>query len=204
MTYNKLGDSCNSCKDLRIAAYINEKEFGKLFEQKCSFTTLVQNVPDNIKILYPEINKLKITSYKCDSDTLLVGIIGEEPNASEIEIRSLGNSSAKTPNNEVYTIVEQMPLYPGGDNERNRLLATNIVYPELATKNGIQGTVYVQFVIDTEGSVTNVKVLQGIGGGCDEESVRVVNLMPKWNPGKQKGKAVNVLFNMPIYFRLGR
>lgn len=202
MTYNQLGDSCNSCKDLRTAAFINEKEYGKLFEQKCSITTLVQNVPDHIKILYPDVNKLKITSYICDSDTLLVGIIGEEPNASEIEIRSLRNST-KADNNEVYTIVEDMPIFPGGDDARNRFLAMNIVYPESATRYGIQGTVYVQFIIDQNGIVTDAKILKGIGGGCDEESLRVVKLMPKWYPGKQNGKVVNVLFNMPIYFKLG-
>jgi protein TonB len=102
----------------------------------------------------------------------------------------------------VFTIVEEMPSYPGGEVERNKFLATNIVYPQQATENGIQGTVYVSFVVDSKGNVTDVKILRGIGGGCDEEALRVVKMMPKWHPGKQNGKQVRVLFNMPIYFKL--
>jgi periplasmic protein TonB len=102
----------------------------------------------------------------------------------------------------VFTIVEEMPTYPGGEEARNKYLADNIVYPQQASENGIQGTVYVSFVIDSKGNVTNVKVLRGIGGGCDEEAVRVVKAMPQWHPAKQYGKAVRYLFNMPIYFKL--
>jgi len=103
---------------------------------------------------------------------------------------------------EVFTIVEEMPAFPGGEAERNKFLATNIQYPQQATENGIQGTVYVSFVVDSKGNVTEVKILRGIGGGCDEEALRVVKMMPKWHPGKQNGKNVRVLFNMPIYFKL--
>jgi protein TonB len=102
----------------------------------------------------------------------------------------------------VFTIVEEMPSFPGGEAERNKFLAENIVYPQQATENGIQGTVYVSFVVDSKGNVTDVKILRGIGGGCDEEALRVVKMMPKWHPGKQNGKLVRVLFNMPIYFKL--
>jgi protein TonB len=102
----------------------------------------------------------------------------------------------------VFTIVEEMPSYPGGETERNKFLAENIVYPQQATENGIQGTVYVSFVVDSKGNVTDVKILRGIGGGCDEEALRVVKMMPKWHAGKQNGKQVRVLFNMPIYFKL--
>ena len=103
---------------------------------------------------------------------------------------------------EVFTIVEEMPAFPGGEGERNKFLAENIQYPQQATENGIQGTVYVSFVVDSKGNVTDVKILRGIGGGCDEEALRVVKMMPKWHPGKQNGKNVRVLFNMPIYFKL--
>ncbi|MDO9255156.1 MAG: energy transducer TonB, partial [Bacteroidales bacterium] len=79
-------------------------------------------------------------------------------------------------NKPVYTIVEEMPYYPGGESERNKFLATNIVYPRQASENGIQGTVYVSFVVDSKGNLTDVKVLRGIGGGCDEEALRVVKM----------------------------
>ena len=72
----------------------------------------------------------------------------------------------------------------------------------MARESGIQGTVYVTFVVEHDGSVTDVRILRGIGGGCDEEAVRVINSMPKWNAGKQRGKPVRVQFNMPIKFTL--
>lgn len=98
--------------------------------------------------------------------------------------------------------VEEMPSFPGGDEERQRFLYDNIVYPALAAETGIQGPVYLQFVVDTKGNITDVKVLRGIGGGCDEEALRVVKMMPQWHPGKQNSKTVRVLYNMSITFKL--
>jgi protein TonB len=103
---------------------------------------------------------------------------------------------------EIFTVVESMPAYPGGDAARMKFLQENIKYPQMARESGIQGTVYVTFVVETDGSVTDVRVLRGIGGGCDEEAIRVINLMPSWNAGKQRGKPVRVQFNMPIKFTL--
>jgi protein TonB len=97
---------------------------------------------------------------------------------------------------------EEMPSFLGGDIERLKFLTDNIKYPQLAEENGIKGTVYVQFVVDTKGNITDVKVLRGIGGGCDEEAVRVIKMMPQWHPGKQNGVAVRVLFTMPVVFKL--
>ena len=102
--------------------------------------------------------------------------------------------------NGTYTVVEVLPSFPGGDKARMQYMLDNIKYPEEAKSKGIQGTVYVNFIVKSDGSISNAKVLRGIGGGCDEEALRVVNAMPKWDPGKQKGKAVNVQFNMPIKF----
>jgi len=102
----------------------------------------------------------------------------------------------------VYTVVEEMPSYPGGDDARIKFLVANIRYPQMAKESGIQGTVFVTFVVDDKGKICNVKCLRGIGGGCDEEAVRVVKLMPKWTPGKQAGKNVNVQFNMPVRYTL--
>ncbi len=103
---------------------------------------------------------------------------------------------------EIFLVVEESPSYPGGDEARIRFLQQNIQYPQMARESGIQGTVYVTFVVEKNGSVTDVRVLRGIGGGCDEEAVRVIKAMPKWNPGKQRGKPVRVQFNMPIKFTL--
>ena len=103
---------------------------------------------------------------------------------------------------EVFTAVEQMPEYPGGEDAMFKFLGDNLVYPKAAKKQGIQGKVWIGFIIDKEGGITNVEVLRGIGGGCDEEAVRVIKLMPKWIPGKQDGKPVNVKFRFPINFTL--
>ncbi len=103
---------------------------------------------------------------------------------------------------EIFTVVESMPAFPGGDAARMRFLQENIRYPQLARESGIQGTVFVTFVVERDGSVTDVRVLRGIGGGCDEEAVRVIKQMPSWVPGRQRGQAVRVQFNMPIRFTL--
>lgn len=103
---------------------------------------------------------------------------------------------------EIFQVVEQQPAYPGGDAARMKFLSKNIEYPQMAKESGIQGTVYVQFVVEKDGSVSDVQILRGIGGGCDEEAMRVVKMMPNWDPGKQRGKAVRVLFRVPIKFTL--
>lgn len=109
---------------------------------------------------------------------------------------------AEVQEQEIFQVVENAPAFPGGDLGRMKFLQDNIKYPIMAKESGIQGTVYVTFVVERNGSVTDVKILRGIGGGCDEEALRVVKNMPKWEPGKQRGKPVRVQFNMPIKFTL--
>ncbi|MEI6455018.1 MAG: energy transducer TonB [bacterium] len=103
---------------------------------------------------------------------------------------------------EIFTVVEEQPGYPGGEESRIKFLQDNIKYPEEAKELGIQGKVFVTFVVEVDGSITDVRVLRGIGGGCDEEAIRVVKAMPKWVPGKQRGVPVRVQFNLPIKFTL--
>jgi len=94
------------------------------------------------------------------------------------------------------------PQFPGGIEALHRFLRQNIRFPAEARQRGIQGTVFVTFVLERDGSISNVDVLRGIGGGADEEAVRVVSIMPKWTPGEQYGRPVRVRFNMPIRFTL--
>jgi TonB family protein len=101
-------------------------------------------------------------------------------------------------------IMETLPEYPGGDEARLKFLRDNVVYPKEAREKRIEGTVYVNFIVGKDGSISNVKVARGIGGGCDEEAVRVVSMMPNWKPGKQRGKEVRVSYNMPVKFTLGK
>jgi periplasmic protein TonB len=98
--------------------------------------------------------------------------------------------------------VEQAPEFVNGLNAMYKFLKENMKYPAVARENGIEGSVYVGFVVGKDGTIRDVKVKRGIGGGCNEEAIRVVELMPKWNPGKQNGKAVNVSFTIPIKFKL--
>ncbi len=96
----------------------------------------------------------------------------------------------------------QMPLYPGGEEALFSYLAKQIQYPPQAMENGIEGRVIVSFVIQTDGSIDMLKIEKGLGFGCDEEALRVIRAMPKWNTGMQNGKAVAVKLRLPIFFRL--
>jgi protein TonB len=101
-------------------------------------------------------------------------------------------------------IVEEMPEFPGGANELSKFISTNIQYPATAKENGIEGIVYVNFIIETDGSIRNIRVLRGIPRcpECDLEALRVTRLMPAWKPGKQRGKTVPVSFALPIKFTI--
>ncbi|MBN8823553.1 MULTISPECIES: energy transducer TonB [unclassified Spirosoma] len=98
--------------------------------------------------------------------------------------------------------VEQQPEYPGGMEALRSFLSKNLNYPRAAASAGVSGRVYVSFVVNTDGSLAELQVLKGIGFGCDEEAIRVMQKMPPWKPGKQSGRAVRVRFNLPISFTL--
>lgn len=103
---------------------------------------------------------------------------------------------------EIFMIVEDMPLFPGGDNKLEEYLSKEMQYPYEARTNCIQGTVTVFFVIEPDGSISNIKVKKSVGSGCDEEAVRLINTMPKWRPGMNRGKPVRVQKTMDIHFEL--
>lgn len=103
---------------------------------------------------------------------------------------------------QIFLVVENMPEFPGGEAAMYKFIGNNIDYPRMAKESGISGRVFVTFVVERDGSVTDVQIIRGIGGGCDEEAVRVIKAMPKWTPGKQRGKPVRVQYRMPIKFTL--
>jgi len=103
---------------------------------------------------------------------------------------------------EIFISVEKMPEFPGGETELYKYLSKNLKYPDMAIQQGITGKVYVQFVVEKDGSIANPKVLRDIGGGCGEEAIRVVRAMPKWNPGVQRTKKVRVQYTLPVNFQL--
>jgi len=100
------------------------------------------------------------------------------------------------------TMVEQMPEFPGGEKALMKYLSTNIKYPRIATENGVQGRVYINFVVDKDGGISNAKVVRGVDASLDAEAMRVVKAMPKWIPGKQNGETVRVSYTIPINFVL--
>ena len=102
----------------------------------------------------------------------------------------------------VFTIVEEMPSFPGGEDKMLEYISRNIKYPPVARENNITGRVYVSFVVDKDGKIKDAKILRGIGGGCDEEALRVVKSMPDWKAGRQNGRSVQVQFNLPVNFTL--
>lgn len=102
----------------------------------------------------------------------------------------------------VYEKVEQMPEFPGGNEELINFLVKAVQYPDEAKKKGTQGKVFVSFVVGKDGTVTNAKIAKGADPLLDAEALRVVGTMPKWNPGKEKGEAVAVQFTLPIVFAL--
>lgn len=99
-------------------------------------------------------------------------------------------------------VAEEQPTYVGGNGTMNDFINENIIYPELAKEIGITGKVFVDFVVEKDGSLTNISIKRGIGGGCDEESLRLVKSMPRWNPGLQNGRPVRVMLTLPIKFTL--
>jgi len=103
----------------------------------------------------------------------------------------------------VYLVVEEMPTYPGGEEALRNDIATNVKYPEDAKKAGIQGKVYVTFVVDEKGKVTDAKIARGVSSSLDKESLRVVSELKTWIPGKDKGKVVKVSYTLPINYALG-
>lgn len=135
-----------------------------------------------------------------------VGTTTQEGSGDEVAVPTEGTGTGpveeKAP--EIFTVVEQMPEFPGGAGEMMKYIQKNIHYPEIEKEAGITGKCFVKFVVEQDGSISNVEILKGVAGGpgCDKEAVRVIKSMPKWNIGKQNGRPVRVYFNVPISFKL--
>ena len=129
-------------------------------------------------------------------------IVNHESNGKDIADLKQVVTQAEPEPEKVFDMVEQMPTFPGGQQELMSYLGKNIKYPTIAQENGTQGRVIIQFVVERDGSITDVRVARGVDPYLDKEAVRVVKSMPKWIPGKQNGKAVRVKFTVPVMFRL--
>lgn len=103
---------------------------------------------------------------------------------------------------QVFLVVEEQASFPGGNEAWVKFLRKNLKYPRQATRMGIEGKVFLSFIVDTSGSISDIQVIRGIGGGCDEEAKRVLENSPKWSPGKQRGRAVKSRMQIQIVFKL--
>lgn len=108
----------------------------------------------------------------------------------------------ETDEEEIFQVVEEMPEFPGGQEALLAYLGKNIKYPSIAQENNIQGRVIIEFVVNKDGSIVEPRVLKSLDSSCDKEALRVIKAMPKWKPGKQRGKAVRVKYTCPVMFRL--
>lgn len=149
-------------------------------------TDILTIVEDDVELE----EELEIEDTEIDEDT-------------EIEIVDIASDEEEeVADAEVFMVVETMPQFPGGTAALMKFLGENIKYPIIAQENGIQGRVFVNFVVNTDGSIVNVNVMRGVDPALDKEAVRVVKTMPRWQPGEQRGKKVRVSYTLPVNFQL--
>jgi protein TonB len=164
-----------------------------------------QPPPPPPKVVQPEIvevaNEEEITEdIKVDFDISM----NEETVVEVVVAPAIASEPEEEVADEIFTFVEQKPEPVGGIQAFYDFVAQNMKYPSQAARMGIEGKVFVQFVVEKDGSLTDIQVVKGIGAGCDEEAIRVLKMAPKWSPGKQRGVPVRVRNIFPIVFRLYR
>jgi protein TonB len=148
---------------------------------------VIQEIPDEVKIE----EKIDVNF---DVDVKETTVIKEVVITEAVVIEEKADA--------IFDVVETQPNPPGGMSGWNKYLSDNLKYPTQARRMGVEGSVILVFVINTDGSIQDVEVLRGIGGGCDEEAVKIVKNAPKWEPGKQRGRAVRTRMRLPIKFKL--
>jgi TonB family protein len=209
---NELGDRCGFCENIDKSIALGNIDAMELYTKHCiKYDTLFyKNIVEPNVVFYcvkSEYFCSKITTYYVYKEYLEKGqkssgsfiIDTNQYKISELystnyEIEKIFNE------NTIYTVVQELPGFLGGDEARLKFISNNIVYPKEALIKNIKGTVYVTFIVEKNGELSEVKILKGIGSGCDEECIRIVKLMPKWDPGKLNGKPVRVQLIMPIKF----
>lgn len=182
LSFYELNDSCNYCDDIRMAAIFGDAEAGKLYKKRCVINDIVLNATDSIRQEYPGYSYTLISLRKC---------------SNENEIGYCNNKHEY-----IESIYVKMPEYPGGDEARVRFLRDNVIYPPIAKENNMQGTVYISFIVEKNGALSNIKILKGLGGGLNKEALRVIKLMPRWKPATRNGVPIKIKFNMPLRWTL--
>ena len=200
-------------KELLLNQYVGRQY---LIANSFNYSLIKKRMKMMSKIRSPRIAGLKyifgfavtlvlLVTFGCEQNTTFERDIIPIENMSKEELkRDIEKSIEKMAENKpVFFIVEEMPQYPGGEDALRKFINDAVEYPEVASEKGIQGRVYVTFVVSDNGEVKNVRLARGVAPSLDEEALRVISSMPKWKPGKQRGKSVNVSFTVPINFTLG-
>ncbi len=208
--------SVENLEVVEVASIKEKKQAKKLEEEvkKIEPEKIVEKVKSSIKFTAPVVkkdNEVKeedvIDLEKIEKTNTTIGAFTVEGNdevGGEILKAKEEIAAPEPPKDEhkVFEVVEQMPSFPGGEAALTAFLSSNTKYPEIALENNIQGRVVVKFIVEKNGSITDVHVVKSVDPSLDKEAVRVVKSMPKWTPGKQNGQAVRVQYMVPVTFKL--
>lgn len=170
------------------------------FDEMLDIPPTEQPPPPPPKIQQPEI--IEVPDEEEIEEEIEVDLDIEMTEETVIEQIIIAEAPEEEIADEIFTIVEDQPYFVGGQAMFRQFILKNLVYPTQARRFGIEGKVFVQFVVERDGSLTDIKVLKGIGAGCDREAVRVLAKSPKWHPGKQRGNPVRVRAIIPLNFTL--
>ncbi len=198
-----------TCKILKeIRKQIAEENDIKLVIEECTYQgDCIGTCPkceEEVRYLERELEKRQRMGKAAIVAGLSVGLLGTSQLAVAQQPDTLRMDTIEkvAEDVEIFGMVEEMPSFPGGEVKLVEYIAKNLNYPQEAIEKGIEGRVFVGFIIDVDGSVTDVKLLRGIGGGCDEEAIRVIKSLPKWRPAKQNGVFSRVSYQIPVNFKL--
>ncbi len=173
------------------------------FEEEIIDNTIQEETPPPPPPPAPEvIEEIEIVEDDKETESIDFSTEDDDKKVQEIIAVPVQVEEEDPEENVVFQVVENMPEFPGGRKALMEYLADNIKYPPIAAENNIQGRVVCQFTVWKDGSIKDIVVARGIDPSLDREAIRVVQSMPKWTPGKQRGKAVNCRFTLPILFRL--
>ena len=195
----------------KIKAEVKQQQKVKLEQPE----KVVERVKSSVKFTAPVIKKddqvkpedeLKTQEELMNTKTAIGALDvkgNDDANGEVLKLKeAVAQPEPKPEVEKVFDVVEQMPSFPGGPSALMEWLSNNVKYPVVAQENGVQGRVVVSFVVERDGSITDVKVVRGVDPSLDKEASRVVRAMPRWIPGKQNGSAVRVKYNVPVAFRL--
>ena len=183
-------------RDLMDLGNVNDE-----FEDVMEIPPTEQPPPPPPKVQQPEI--IEVPDEEEIEDEIEIDLDVEITEETQIEEMVFEEAPEEEVADEIFTVVEDQPTPKGGIQAFYEYVSKNMKYPAQARRMGVEGRVFVQFVVDKDGTITDVKAVKGIGAGCDEEAVRVLQNAPKWNPGKQRGRSVRVRMVLPITFQLG-